>query len=444
MDMRFLWGVAVAAVVAIAVILGGRAYLSEPDPESEPAPMAQAPTVAPSAPSGPAGTGTGTGTGTGSAALDRTVQAARETLANARPDSGPDPAPDLDPSLAPGDSGPAAALPAPSVEASGAPADPDAPTFDIVRVEPDGSAVLAGRAAPGATVSILDGGTSIGETTADGRGEWVFLPESPLAPGARELSLSARGGQTSSSAPPVPVTGAGALPPGAVRVTAGGAGADDVRMSPTVVILSVPGRDAGGAPNGETPDAASVIALEAPRVGGGAGRLLQGPAPQVVQGALQVGRVDYSSSGALALTGTASPGAVVQLYMDNAPVARVEADASGTWVARPGTEELVEKLYVLRVDQVGPDGEVEQRVELPFQHTDFTFARGKTGETLLVVQPGNSLWRVARAVYGQGTDYTVIFQANAEHIRDPDLIYPGQVFVIPAKGTPQGVVSQAD
>jgi len=235
-----------------------------------------------------------------------------------------------------------------------------------------------------------------------------------------------------------------ALPSGAVRATAGGAGADDVRVSPTVVVLSVPQRGASGGSTGEGADAAPVIALEAPRVGGGTGRLLQGPAPQIVRGALQVGRVDYSSSGALALAGTAPPGAVVQLYMDNAPVARVEADASGTWIAHPGTEELVEKLYILRVDQVGPDGTVEQRVELPFQHTDFTFARGNTGETLLVVQPGNSLWRVARAVYGQGTDYTVIFQANAEHIRDPDLIYPGQVFVIPAEGSSQGAVSQAD
>jgi len=47
------------------------------------------------------------------------------------------------------------------------------------------------------------------------------------------------------------------------------------------------------------------------------------------------------------------------------------------------------------------------------------------------VQPGNSLWRIARRVYGRGTRYTVIYEANRKSIRDPDLIYPGQVFIVP-------------
>ena len=47
------------------------------------------------------------------------------------------------------------------------------------------------------------------------------------------------------------------------------------------------------------------------------------------------------------------------------------------------------------------------------------------------MQPGNSLWRIARRNYGEGIRYTVIYQANREQIRDPDLIYPGQVFEVP-------------
>ncbi len=47
------------------------------------------------------------------------------------------------------------------------------------------------------------------------------------------------------------------------------------------------------------------------------------------------------------------------------------------------------------------------------------------------MQPGNSLWRIARRTYGQGIMYTVIYQANGQQIFDPDLIYPGQVFVLP-------------
>ena len=49
----------------------------------------------------------------------------------------------------------------------------------------------------------------------------------------------------------------------------------------------------------------------------------------------------------------------------------------------------------------------------------------------MIVQPGNSLWRIARRVLGEGTHYVHIFEANQERIRDPDLIYPGQVFEVP-------------
>jgi hypothetical protein len=63
------------------------------------------------------------------------------------------------------------------------------PSFDIVRITPQGDTVMAGRARPGAKVEIYDGRTKIGEVTADKRGEWVFVPTSPLAPGSRKLSL---------------------------------------------------------------------------------------------------------------------------------------------------------------------------------------------------------------------------------------------------------------
>ena len=49
----------------------------------------------------------------------------------------------------------------------------------------------------------------------------------------------------------------------------------------------------------------------------------------------------------------------------------------------------------------------------------------------LVVVRGDNLWNIARAHYGQGTHHTVIYGANKEQIRDPDLIYPGQVLSMP-------------
>ena len=51
--------------------------------------------------------------------------------------------------------------------------------------------------------------------------------------------------------------------------------------------------------------------------------------------------------------------------------------------------------------------------------------------TQVTVQPGNTLWAIARESYGDGVLYVRVFEANRALIRDPDLIYPGQVFTVP-------------
>ena len=51
----------------------------------------------------------------------------------------------------------------------------------------------------------------------------------------------------------------------------------------------------------------------------------------------------------------------------------------------------------------------------------------------VTVQPGFTLWGIAQERYGDGVMYVQVFEANRDKIRDPDLIYPGQVFSVPAK-----------
>jgi nucleoid-associated protein YgaU len=48
------------------------------------------------------------------------------------------------------------------------------------------------------------------------------------------------------------------------------------------------------------------------------------------------------------------------------------------------------------------------------------------------ISRGDNLWRISQRTYGRGERYTVIYDANQSQIRDPDLIYPGQIFVLPA------------
>lgn len=48
------------------------------------------------------------------------------------------------------------------------------------------------------------------------------------------------------------------------------------------------------------------------------------------------------------------------------------------------------------------------------------------------VQKGDCLWNIAKKFYGNGSKYTVIYNANKDKIKNPNLIYVGQVLTIPA------------
>lgn len=290
------------------------------------------------------------------------------------------------------DEQPQAVVPAP---AQAAPVE-GAPSFDVVRINPRGNAVIAGRAKPNSSVTVYDGGTEVGTVIADSRGEWVLLPEAPFKPGSRELTLSAKDE------------------------------AGSVANSGQSVVLVVPGRKEEG--SGETQG--SAVAVLVPNTGSG-GTVLQPPSSEggegIAQDGLSLDIIDYDEKGQVVVGGRAPTGANVQVYVDNESVGGVVAGGDGRWQVKP--EKPVEPgLHTLRVDQVEPpDAKVVARVETPFSRAAFAEAAPGT----IVVQPGNSLWRIARRTYGQGVRYSLIFEANKNQIRDPDLIYPGQVFALP-------------
>ena len=285
---------------------------------------------------------------------------------------------------------PAPTAPPPQAAAPPAPApspNPGVPSFDIVKVDPTGHAVIAGRAAPGAKVQVLDGDKPLGDVTADDRGEWVLVPSAPISPGERQLTLQATDPKTGAKTKSVDTVALAVAPP-----TQSGAGQG------TVAVL-LPGNANQPAQALQTPNAHS--------------------------GSLSLDTAEYGDKGELMLSGHASPNATLRLYADNQPIATVTADAQGKWSSvssRPQSQGKVE----LRVDELATDGSVAQRIAEPFETPAATASTGQ-----YTVQPGNSLWIIARKAYGNGTHYTVIFGANKEHIKDPNLIYPGQVISLP-------------
>ncbi len=308
----------------------------------------------------------------------------------------------------------AAAPPAPSPSASSPPApSPSAPSppaatatvatstvpsFDVVRVAPSGSAVLAGRAAPGADVTVRDGTTVIGRSTANPNGEWVLIPDEAMAPGGRALTLAARD------------------PAGM-----------ETRAADSVVVV-VPPRPVAEAPAAAPEPPVAVILPP------------QGPA-RVVQAApgtaLAMQQVDYDAAGAIRFAGVAASGAVIRFYIDGAVAGDAVADPTGKWAMTPPGA-VAAGVHTLRLDQIREGGQIGAgdvlaRIELPFQRDPVPVVATADAPVIsrVVVQPGQSLWQLARSAYGEGTRYTIIYTANQGQIRDPNLIYPGQAFALP-------------
>jgi nucleoid-associated protein YgaU len=298
------------------------------------------------------------------------------------------------------------------------------PTFDVARIEPTGEAVIAGRAAPGATVELLRNGELHDRAVADQSGQFVMV--APRLPsGTYDLTLRARqpDGKQVTSKQSVAV----ALEPRSTE-------------RPVVALI--------------TPDKPTVV-------------LSQPGAPKSGTGAVVVETVEIEPGGKFHVSGQARPGAALRLYLNDSFITSVTAGTDGRFAVTIN-EGVAPGSYRVRLDEASSSGTVRARAEVPFSVPDTTASvtaqaaaskradtaaprlaatgttvspnSGSPPSTVVVpkiatttVSRGDSLWRLSQASYGAGTRYAVIYKANREQIRNPNLIYPGQVFVVPAK-----------
>lgn len=357
------------------------------------------------------------------------------------------------------------------------------PAFDVVRVEPTGESVIAGRAMPGATVELLRDGAVHDRTQADGAGLFAFVSP-PLPPGASQVSLRA-----------TPSGGAPVLSEQSVTVVVAAG-----RNESPVVALASPDRPTAllSAPS----TAPGPEPVKAPETAPGAA-----PPPASAEAGkprpgVRVETVEAEEGGKLLVSGRAAPGATVRLYLNDTHIASGAAAADGriSFSIRRGVSPGD---YRVRLDDAeGGTGSVLSRAEVNFAMPRAVVAAlppaadsasrppaipplpaepgraapgvtapgpnqavapsqapappraatasadpsvpGRAGDPGVVVVPqidtavvsrGDSLWRISRRIYGSGLRYTVIYDANREQVRNPDRIYPGQVFVLPGETT---------
>ncbi|MBS1164253.1 MAG: LysM domain/BON superfamily protein [Proteobacteria bacterium] len=448
------------------------------------------------------------------------------------------------------------ATPAPAKTDAGAAATAPAaetvvPIFDLVRVEPTGDAVIAGRSAPDAKVEILSGKDVVAGGKANDTGSWAIVLADPLKPGAHDLSVRVTGkdGKVATSeqsvavsvpqggngdvlvvlnqpgspstvlqvpglqeaqakladagvepaqvaesvpailpeAPKAAVPAATPEPPVSASATATAIAGNETMpattaepapaamtsapaatpVAPAAATVAIPAppadmqsaaatpalAQAEPAPAAEKP-AETAPAPVAPAQAAPAGSAAEPAAPKAEPAAapaptVTIDAVELENGKRLYAAGSAENGAVIRLYVDDKAIGDTKAD-KGRWLYQ-GQAQLAPGKHLVRIDQIGANGTVLARAEVPFQIAEDGLAAptvasgvgsaqagaGSAGEAkpaepeTLIIRRGDNLWMIAKRLYGKGIRYSTIYQANTDQIRNPDLIYPGQVFVVP-------------
>ena len=202
------------------------------------------------------------------------------------------------------------------------------PTFDVARIEPTGEAVIAGRAAPGATVELLRNGELHDRAVADQSGQFVMI--APRLPsGTYDLTLRSRqpDGKQVTSKQSVAV----ALEPRSTE-------------RPVVALV--------------TPNKPTIV-------------LSQPADAKPTAGAVVVEAVEIEPGGKFHVSGQARPGAALRLYLNDSFITSVTAAPDGRFAVTIN-EGVAPGSYRVRVDEASASGAVRARAEVPFSAPETT------------------------------------------------------------------------
>ncbi len=166
-----------------------------------------------------------------------------------------------------------------------------------------------------------------------------------------------------------------------------------------------------------------------------------GSAPEALE-QVTLDTISYDAAGEVQISGRGAAAGDLRIYLDNNPIRTARIAEDGQW--RTELPEVEGGIYTLRVDALRDDGSVISRVETPFLREDPAQLAAVAAESasenqasaalrVVTVQPGYTLWAIAREAFGDGFLFVKVFEANRDHIRHPDLIFPGQVFTIPGR-----------
>ena len=214
-----------------------------------------------------------------------------------------------------------AAEPAKPAETKPAESKPTAvPSFDVVRIEPTGDGVIAGRAEPGWTIALEDGGAKIAETKVDEEGAWSIVLDKPLSSGDHSLTLRATSPDgTQGLTGQQPVNVAVGKPAGEAAVAQKETAAAAAKPPKPEQQAAAPEAEPQAVPGQPEP----VVPDE------------NAPPPERPKAPVRIGKVDYQDTGAdsgkISLSGRGDPNGRILLFYDEEQIGQAVVGDDGTW-----------------------------------------------------------------------------------------------------------------
>ena len=260
-------------------------------------------------------------------------------------------------------------------------------TFDIVRISKTGDIVIAGKSEPNQTIELLDGEEIIAEVFSDENGEWIWVSELAINSGIKKFKLQYKNNLNKSS------------------------------ISDQTVIILVDNE------SNSVPKVARVFSSDVENID-----MLN---LEKLNDAITLDVLSYSPPGLIILSGRTISNTEIEILKSAEVLGKTKSNENGVWKFIINKNDYANEEISIKTTISGEtliitydQAEIQKR----FKNTNFEFYDDR-----IIVQKGNSLWRIARKTLGGGIFYTEIYKNNLAKIKNPNIIYPGQVFNIPIK-----------
>lgn len=308
--------------------------------------------------------------------------------------------------------------------------DPQKPAFDVVRVDPEGTAIFAGRAEPGWQVRVETKGQTLGQTEADSNGDWIIMVDKPIAKGDHEFKLMAR------------------APDGRRELSA----ADNVKLAVGIEDKAKEETKVAAAQIVPQPVPEATAKAAEPEPKAAEPVVEPKPAPQEKKevAALETKPVEQAEKVEVAKEEAPTPAVTkaepekemtqnyeAQTFTEeakaSAPVTPAPSTASDPMTTAAMTASAqatgdVSKQPEQKMAKAEPEVQPEAEPAVTKMTEKVT---SRTGNGFVVIRSGDTLWAIAERHYGKGHRYSKIFKGNRGKIRDPHWIYPDQRFKLP-------------